>query len=207
MNSLSFFVVHILLSLVTLISKRRVDEWWQRHENAVIIRTNFQNKSCCCFTAFIPNIRNENFVTCKVCACLRFALADTMPMHERHNDCGNVLNSINITTFSFSLHYLVACFYLWRGSFNKSINPNDEIRVHNGAGKKLFVFIFCPRFFPVTSRQEAFQLFIFHFISALYVSFFACSHSFPLSLFLLPLIASVDLAQVRAILRSFFSFM
>lgn len=50
--------------------------------HAVITQSgnNFQNKSCGCLTTIIPNIRTENFVTCKECACLRLALANTMPM-------------------------------------------------------------------------------------------------------------------------------
>lgn len=105
--------------------------------------------------------------------------------NARSDGDGNVfvLNSTNITTFfvcvffsfvSPATHYLVwlmvvvLCFFYLcgrpRGSFNKSINPNDEIRAHNGAGKKLFVFICSSHSFVTSRREKLFNSLIFHFI-------------------------------------------
>lgn len=113
------------------------------------------------------------------------ALANTMPMHEAtamamfSSWTPQILQpSFSVCVFfsfvSPATHYLVwlmvvvLCFFYLcgrpRGSFNKSINPNDEIRAHNGAGKKLFVFICSSHSFVTSRREKLFNSLIFHFI-------------------------------------------
>lgn len=109
---------------------RVVGEWLKRCEKrtatteieyerkTTVFRINLVDVTVRCYydALFVPNIRNEHFVTCTMfCACLSKYNANARPT----NDDGNVfvLNSINITTFSFfvciflfhfCLHYLVA---------------------------------------------------------------------------------------------------
>lgn len=127
-----FSVLHILLSSAMLISqptvlsvngsndvkKRTATTEIEYERKTTVFRINLVDVTVRCYydALFVPNIRNEHFVTCTMfCACLSKYNANARPT----NDDGNVfvLNSINITTFSFfvciflfhfCLHYLVA---------------------------------------------------------------------------------------------------
>lgn len=122
---------------------------WKHGNNTV--KKNFQNKSCCCccccFATFIfqYSIRNENFVTCKQCACLRLTLANTKAMHEWRWQCLRLeLHKYCNLILAFATHYLVAVFFICDAVLlTKALNPNDEIRALNGVGKEtFFYFIF-----------------------------------------------------------------
>lgn len=125
---------------------------------------------------FMPNIRNENFVTCAKCvrACgllwrahnanARMTTATTTTIRRRRWrrkrrrwQCLLRLELHKYTrTFAHSLllHYLVACFYFlcYAALLTKALTQTMKYVYIMWAGKKLFVFIFSSQHSLITSR-------------------------------------------------------
>lgn len=164
---------------------------WKHGNNTV--KKNFQNKSCCCccccFATFIfqYSIRNENFVTCKQCACLRLTLANTKAMHEWRWQCLRLeLHKYCNLILAFATHYLVAVFFICDAVLlTKALNSNDEIRALNGVGKETFFILYS--FAASCELAHLFTCTTMRSFSILYFSFHSLDDT----------IARVDLARRR----------